>query len=101
MEENKQPLGNLSEPLKKGREETVIVLDFLPNGYLNDNRPMHMKTSIAQAIGKNHFILLELVPKKGIHLQPYQEVYIGEGKRDKELITLNSSTAEEPVIVRL
>ena len=42
-----------------------------------------MKTPIAQVIGKEHFVLLELVPKKGIHLQPYEEVYIGEGKRDK------------------
>jgi len=65
------------------KEETVIVLDFLPNGYPFDERPMYMKTPVAQAIGKNHFVLLELVPKKGIHLQPYEEVYIGEGKRDK------------------
>ncbi len=60
-----------------------MVLDFLPNGYPFDERPMFMKTPIAQAIGKSHFVLLELVPKKGIHLQPYEEVYIGEGKRDK------------------
>jgi len=65
------------------REEKVIVLDFLPNGYPFDDRPMHRKTAIAQAIGKDHFILLELVPKKGIFLQPYEEVYIGEGKREK------------------
>ena len=65
------------------KEETVIVLDFLPNGYALDSRPMHLKTPIVQAIGKSHFILLELVPKKGVYLQPYEEVYIGEGKRDK------------------
>lgn len=65
------------------KEEIVIVLDFLPNGYALDNRPMHMKTPIVQAIGKSRFVLLELVSKKGIHLQPYEEVYIGEGKRDK------------------
>jgi len=65
------------------KEEVVIVLDFLPNGYALDDRPSHMKTAIAQAIGQNHFVLLELVPKKGIHLQPYEEVYIGEGKREK------------------
>lgn len=64
------------------KEEYAVVLDFLPNGYPFDNRPAHMKTPIAQAIGKNRFILLELVPKKGIFLQPYQEVYIGEAKRD-------------------
>jgi len=65
------------------KEETVIILDFLSHGYPFDSRPLHQKTPIAQAIGKDHFSLLELVPKKGIHLQPDEEVYIGEGKRDK------------------
>ncbi len=63
-------------------EETGIVLDFLPNGYPFDMRPSHMKTPIVQAVGKEHFVLLELVPKKEISLQPHDEVYIGEGKRD-------------------
>ena len=77
-----------SKPMEEHRmestkEENGIVLDFWPNGYPMDERPMYMKTPIAQAIGKEHFVLLELVPKKGIHLQPYEEVYIGEGKRDK------------------
>lgn len=65
------------------KEETAIVLDYLPNGYPFDKRPGHLKTPIAQAIGKNKFMLLELTPKKGIFLQPYQEVYIGEGKREE------------------
>jgi len=65
------------------KEETAVVLDFLPNGYPFDTRPMHKKTPIVQALGKEHFILLELVPKKGIFLQPYQEVYMGEGKREQ------------------
>jgi len=69
--------------MEKEKEETVIILDFLPNGYPLDSRPSHLKTPIAQAVGKKHFVLLELVPKKGIHLQPYEEVYIGEGKREK------------------
>jgi putative nucleotide binding protein len=70
----------IKKPMK---EETAIVLDFLPNGYPFDTRPIHKKTPIVQALGKEHFILLELVPKKGIFLQPYEEVYMGEGKRDK------------------
>ena len=65
------------------KEEHAIVLDFLPHGYPFDTRPMHRKMAVAQAIGKQHFILLELVPKKGITLQPNETVYIGEGKRDK------------------
>ena len=68
---------------QRTREEYVTVLDFLPNGYPFDTRPGYMKTPIVQAIGKIHFVLLELVPKKDVTLQPYEEVYIGEGKRDK------------------
>jgi putative nucleotide binding protein len=65
------------------KEETAIVLDYLPNGYPFDIRPSHIKTPIVQALGKEHFVLLELVPKKEAPLQPHDEVYIGEGKRDK------------------
>ncbi|HLD15856.1 MAG TPA: DUF655 domain-containing protein, partial [Candidatus Nanoarchaeia archaeon] len=39
------------------KEDKVIVLDFLPNGYPFDRRPMHQKTAIAQALGKEHFVL--------------------------------------------
>lgn len=67
----------------KVKEEYAIVLDFLPNGYPFDTRPMYRKSPIAQAIGKSHFILLELVPKKEVRVQPHEEVYMGEGKRDK------------------
>ena len=65
------------------KEEKAIVLDFLPHGYPFDKRPIHSKTPIAQVLGMENFTLLELVPKKGVFLQPYEEVYIGEDKRDK------------------
>jgi len=65
------------------KEEYAIILDFLPNGYPFDTRPSHRKTAIAQAIGKNHFVLLELVPKKGVSLKIGEEVYIGDGKRER------------------
>ncbi|MBI2654947.1 DUF655 domain-containing protein [Candidatus Woesearchaeota archaeon] len=72
-----------NEKQERSKEETAVVLDFLPNGYHYDERPMYMKNPIAQAIGSGHFVLLELVPKKDVHLQPFEEVYIGDGKRDK------------------
>jgi putative nucleotide binding protein len=81
--EERQEKQEEQRPPRRDMEEAVIVLDFLPNGYPSDTRPMHMKTPIVQALGKEHFTLLELVPKKGVFLQPYEEVYIGEGKRDK------------------
>lgn len=68
---------------KAGREDYAIVLDFLTHGYPFEGRSGQMSMPIAQALGKEHFVLLELVPKKEIGLQPNEEVYIGEGKRDK------------------
>jgi len=68
---------------ERTKEEYAIVLDFLPNGYLNDTRPMFKKTPIVQVMGNKHFTLLELVPKKDIFLQPSEIVYIGEKERDK------------------
>ncbi len=69
--------------MESQREEHAIILDFLPNGYPFDTRPSHLKHPIAQAMGRDHFVILELVPKKEVYLQPHEEVYIGEGKRDK------------------
>jgi putative nucleotide binding protein len=73
----------MEHPTQRAKEEEAIVLDFLPNGYPFDNRPSHIKTPIVQAIGKKRFTLLELCPKKGVFLQPNEEVYIGEGKREQ------------------
>ncbi len=61
------------------KEESAIVLEFLPHGY-----PLKKKMMpIVQAVGKNNFTLLELVPRRGEKLETGEEVYIGEGKRDK------------------
>jgi putative nucleotide binding protein len=67
----------------KNKEEFAIVLDFLPNGYPFDRIPAHQKSPIAQVIGKDNFTLLEVTPKKNIFFQPYDEIYIGSGKRDQ------------------
>ncbi len=77
------------------REEYAIILDFLPNGYPFDKRPIHRKTAIAQAIGKQHLALLELIPKKDVFLQPGQEVYIGDGKREEIHHIQNRITPEK------
>lgn len=61
------------------KEETCIILDFLPTGYPERRHP----EPIAQAVGTSYFSLLELVPRENINLKPEEEAYIGEGKRDK------------------
>ncbi len=68
---------------RKSKEEYAIVLDFLPHGYPFDKTPSHKKSAIVQALGMSHFVLLELVPKKEVYLQPYEQIYIGEGKREQ------------------
>lgn len=61
------------------KEEKAIILDFLPYGYPLEKKMM----PIAQAIGSSHFTLLQLVPRRGMKFEVGEEVYIGEGKRDK------------------
>ena len=63
----------------KDKEEQAIVLDYLPYGYPLEKKMM----PIAQAVGKKNFTLLELVPRRGVKMDQGEEVYIGEGKRDK------------------
>jgi putative nucleotide binding protein len=69
--------------MQRSKEENGIILDFLPNGYPFDPRPSFKKTPIVQIIGSTHFVLLECVPKKEVFLRPFEDIYIGEGKRDK------------------
>lgn len=97
-----QPIKNeIREERKEIREERAIVLDFLPNGYLFEEGTM--KVPIVQALGLSHLTVLELIPKKDIFLQPQQEVYIGEGKREEihhvkgkiPIEKLTSTAAEE------
>lgn len=74
---NENPLLPPSAP----KEENAIVLDYLEHGYPLDPSPL--KSPVAQALGLERLTLLELIPKKGIFLQPHEEVYIGEGKREQ------------------
>jgi|SRR3989344_692287 len=61
------------------KDDYAIILDYLPYGY-----PISGKsTPIAQAIGENSLILLELIPRRGINLAAKEKVYIGPEKRDK------------------
>ncbi len=61
----------------------AIILDFLPNGYPFDSRPLHKKTPIAQAITTENFLLVELIPKRDVFLQPQEKVSIKQLENDK------------------
>jgi putative nucleotide binding protein len=61
------------------KEDFAIILDYLQNGYPLEGKMM----PIAQAVGKINLTLLELVPRRGVKFDSGEEVYIGDGKRDK------------------
>ncbi len=63
------------------REEHAIVLDYLEHGYPFEQSTL--KSPIVQALGTSHLTILELIPKKGMQLQPHKKVYIGDGKREE------------------
>ena len=61
------------------KEEVAVVLDFLPYGYPLEKRML----PVVQAIGKANLTLLQLVPRRDSKFELKEEVYIGDGKRDK------------------
>lgn len=77
--------------MKMEKEENAIVLDYLPYGY-----PLEKKMiPIVQAIGKKNFTLLQIVPRRGMNFELKEEVYIGDGKRDKVLYILGRLPREK------
>ncbi|MEM2136465.1 MAG: DUF655 domain-containing protein [Candidatus Methanomethylicia archaeon] len=66
-------------------EEYSYVLDFLPYGHPLTERTLMRSEPIAQVIGANYFVLLEVVIRPGVNLTARELVYIGRGVRDKVL----------------
>lgn len=73
------------------KEEKAIIIEYLPYGY-----PLEKKmVPVAQAIGEKNFTLLQIVPRRGVGFDLKEEVYIGEGKRDKVLYILGRLPREK------
>lgn len=60
------------------KDEHAIVLDFLLHG-----RAGGKDEPLAQVIGTENFSLLEVVTRDDVDLKTGEEVYIGDGDRDK------------------
>jgi len=60
-------------------EDYVIILDYLPRGKSTGFKP----EPLAQAMGTEHFTLLELTPKEGADIKIGEKVYVGKENRDK------------------
>jgi len=82
------PERTLSSPQK---EEYTVVLDYLPYGYPLEKKMM----PLVQAIGKDNFILLQIAPRRGMKIELKEEIYIGNGKRDKVLYIMGRLPREQ------
>lgn len=68
-------------PEEKIREENVIILDYLPDGVTS--LPVYKRYPVAQTLGCKYFVLLEVTPKQEAEFKVRENVYVGEGERDK------------------
>lgn len=64
------------------KEQYAYILDFLPTGHVEDTRPIHLRKPLAQALGVEFFILLELSVKEGARVEIESRVFVGKGERD-------------------
>jgi putative nucleotide binding protein len=64
-------------------EEHAIVLDYLPQGRHEGDKPVYKREPVAYAMGEEFLTLIELVPRKGVSLESHERVYIGKDERDK------------------
>lgn len=69
--------------MNKKYEDYGIVLDFLPQGRPDDERPAHLREPITQLLGGSFFTLLEAVPQPEVSLSSLERVYIGKEGREK------------------
>ncbi|MCJ7479099.1 MAG: DUF655 domain-containing protein [Candidatus Nanohaloarchaeota archaeon QJJ-7] len=72
------------------KDENAIVLDFLEHG-----RPGGPSEPVAQVIGTENFNLLEVVPREDVRLSAGDDVYIGDGDRDKVRYIKGKVTTQE------
>ncbi len=66
---------------KAEKEDYAYILDYLPYGRTDDNRPMYQKKPLAQGVGEKHFVIVEMMTKENVAPKSHDRVYIGEGDR--------------------
>ncbi|MFP4045727.1 MAG: DUF655 domain-containing protein [Candidatus Aenigmatarchaeota archaeon] len=64
---------------KEKKDENAIVLDYLQHGRVSERGD----EAVAEVVGTEYFSILEVVLRDDVDVEPGDEVYIGEGKRDE------------------
>ncbi len=67
----------------KKYEDYGFVLDFLPEGHPEEDKPPRFREPVSQILGEEYFTLLEVVPQENADLGPQNRVYIGKKNREK------------------
>ncbi len=69
--------------MSKKYEDYGFVLDFLPEGHTDEQKPAQYREPITQLLGEEYLTLLEAVPQENLNLSPQDRVYIGKKGREK------------------
>ncbi len=69
--------------MSKKYEDYGYVLDFLPEGHPEEQKPAQYREPICQLLGEEYLTLLEAVPREDVNLSPQDRVYIGKKGREK------------------
>lgn len=83
---------------RKCYERYAYILDYLPYGYpypYTSTTRVRRGQPIAQAIGEDYFMLLELEPLRGISLAPRERVYVVKDFSDKIKRVIRRLTYDE------
>jgi len=78
--------GRSGSPLMKKYEDWAWELDFLPHGYVDDQRPMHLRDPIVQVLGEQYFSILEVILDRersaSFKFEPGRRDFIGKGDQN-------------------
>lgn len=94
--------------MSKKYEDYGYVLDYLPEGHPEEQKPAQYREPIVQLLGKEYLTLLEAVSRENVTVSPQDQVYIGKKGREKiervkRRIDYNELTsaakAELPVVI--
>ncbi len=72
--------------IQKKYEDWAWELEYLPHGYVDDPRPMHLRDPILQVIGEHYFSILEVIIDRersgSFKFEPGRRDFIGKGDQN-------------------
>nr|MDO8109357.1 DUF655 domain-containing protein [Candidatus Sigynarchaeota archaeon] len=83
---DREDSGRPGFPVQKKYEDWAWELEFLPHGYVDDQRPMHLRDPILQVLGEQYFSILEVIldreKNNDFKFEPGKRDFIGKGDQN-------------------